>query len=318
MAPKGPFTSEEIQTFVSRPLFAPDVVCSKDSAYPRISVVVPSYNQAKFLERTFLSILNQNYPNTEIIVMDGKSSDGSTEIIRKYEPFLTHWVSEPDRGQPHSINKGFDRATGELVGWQNSDDLYLPGFFYEVADSFRAAPSTQLIYGNIHTIDEHDCITEFWKPQFIPFSLNHLIYLNWNLSSQATFVNRKLIVRAGPLREDIQVGFDWDWFIRIGKMLRHAVLHKAYGGAYRIHSSSKFSTHMQSTRWPIEVQILRSHNIRVRETRPYKRQLWWQPWCLLARQEIYTFLLYKSLSKRLRPLVMQHLARRGLVCWGFD
>ena len=97
---KVEFSSEEIQAFVARPRYDPAVILSKDAACPRISVIVPSFNQAQFLERTFLSILNQNYPNTEIIVMDGGSRDGSVEIIQRYAPYISYWTSDPDKGQP--------------------------------------------------------------------------------------------------------------------------------------------------------------------------------------------------------------------------
>src|SRR5207245_1630669 len=228
---EGTFTSDQVREFVSRPRFDPLVIRAKDPSLPRISVVVPSYNQATFLERTLLSILNQNYPNTEILVYDGGSSDGSVEIIKKYEPYLAYWVSEPDKGQPSAINKGLERASGAIIGWQNSDDLYLPGFFHTMAKSVRNNADAQVFIANVYLIDENDRIT--WESKYVPFSVSHLVYRGWNLSSQGTILKRQVFETVGPLREDIQVGFDWDWFIRVGKAVKHTVLHRAFGGCYR-------------------------------------------------------------------------------------
>ena len=259
---KGRLESKEIREFVSEPLFDPRVIRQKDPSYPRISVIVPSYNQGQFIERTFLSILNQNYPNTELIVMDGGSKDGSIEVIRKYERHIDYWTSEPDKGQPSAINKGFAIATGDLVGWQNSDDLYLPNFFYAVAESVRMDPTAQLFISNTYIIDENDNIIR--RSYFTPFSLSFLIYAGWNLSSQATFITRKLIDAVGALREDIQVGFDWDWYIRVGNTVKQTVLHRSVGGCYRIHPDSKLSTYRDDSRRLINAQILLSHGIKVK------------------------------------------------------
>ena len=100
---------------------------SDTSPLPRVSIVTPSYNQGQFLEETIRSVLLQGYPNLEYMVIDGGSTDGSLDIIRKYEPWIDSWVSEPDRGQSHAINKGFSRATGNVFGWLNSDDYFAPG-----------------------------------------------------------------------------------------------------------------------------------------------------------------------------------------------
>lgn len=302
---------------MSRPTFDPNVLSSKDPSYPEISVVIPSYNQGRFLERTILSVLNQNYPNTELILIDGGSRDGSVRLIKKYERFISYWVSEPDKGQSNAINKGFEESSGELMAWQNSDDIYLPGFFYTVAETYRAHPRSQLLFGNIYHIDEEDRIR--WRSRFVPFSVDHLIYLDWNLSSQATFLKRQFVEEVGPLREDIHVGFDWDWFIRVGRVVKHSVLHKAYGGCYRIHPASKLMTYSQDSRWPIDVQILRSHGVRVTEELPYKQQPWWQAPLLRVRMIGYVGLLYSSsFPQYLRSLILRFLESRGTLCTGFE
>ena len=316
MRRQAEFTSREVKEFVSNVLFDPKVLLSRDPSYPRISVVVPSYDQARFLERTILSILNQNYPNTELIVIDGGSNDDSVELIRRYEPYISYWVSEPDEGQSNAINKGFEKASGDLIGWQNSDDIYLPGFFNSIAESARAYPKAELLIANVYLIDEDDLITG--GPKFVPFSVNHLIYLNWNLSSQATFVRSQLVRQAGPLREDIQIGFDWDWFIRIGKLVQYSLLHRGYGGCYRIHQASKLSRYSSELRWPIEAQLLREHGVKVREDMSYAEQFRWQARFLRLREIAFQHLLYGQEFRYLRPWVIRLLDAQRVFCWGYE
>jgi glycosyltransferase involved in cell wall biosynthesis len=124
----------------------PDVA-SDGKAWPKITIVTPSFNQGQFIEETIRSVLLQGYPNLEYIIIDGGSTDNSVGIIRKYEPWLTYWVSEPDHGQSHALNKGFSRATGELIGWQNSDDWYCPHAFEHAAVASKAHPERDIYHG---------------------------------------------------------------------------------------------------------------------------------------------------------------------------
>ena len=119
-----------------------------------VSIITPSYNQVSYLEQTILSVLNQDYPRIEYIVVDGASTDGSVEIIRKYEGKLAYWVSEEDRGQADAINKGLVRATGEIIAWLNSDDYYLHGTIRAVVKVFEEHPDVVLVYGNMLAVDE--------------------------------------------------------------------------------------------------------------------------------------------------------------------
>lgn len=318
MPSNGVFTSEDVKAFVSRPLYDPNILSSKDSSYPKISVVIPSYNQVQFLERTILSVLNQNYPNTEVIIMDGGSNDGTVEIIKRYEPYISYWVSEPDSGQSNAINKGFKKASGDLVGWQNSDDIYLPDFFYTVAESFQKYPKLELFVGNVYVIDENDRITFEFK--FPPFSVNELIYYGWNLSSQAVFISHQVVKNVGLLREDIQVSFDWDWFIRVGKVVKHTVLYKGYGGCYRMQPNQKLAQYSPESRWQIEAEILHSHGVRVEGNRSLQQQLWRRSWFYKIRLMFYTVVLYspKPLFRRLRLLILWYLEKRSIICKGFE
>jgi glycosyltransferase involved in cell wall biosynthesis len=120
-----------------------------------VSIITPSYNQAKYLEQTIQSVLTQDYPNIEYIVIDGGSNDGSVDIIKKYQDKFTYWISEKDKGQAEAINKGFAKANGEIIAWLNSDDYYLPNIISQVVKIFEKNPDAVLMYGNMLAVDEN-------------------------------------------------------------------------------------------------------------------------------------------------------------------
>ncbi len=232
------FKNGYLQHFLSKPQFNERILLAKDNQYPRMSVVVPSYNQGIFLERTLLSILNQNYPNLEVIVIDGGSQDGSIDIIKKYERFISYWVSEKDNGQTHAINKGMKKATGVLIGWQNSDDVYLPGVFERVAKLYQKHPYYDVFFGNMYFIDTNDFILD--ELRFVPFSYNRLIYEGTVITNQASFISKKKLEEVGYLREEFRFTMDYDLWLRLGENGKFCFV-REFWGAFRLHGESKTS-----------------------------------------------------------------------------
>ena len=311
------FTDEEIKDFVSGPRFDPAVLRSKDPAYARLSVVMPSYNQDKYLERAILSVLNQNYPNLEFIVLDGGSRDRSVQIIKTYAEHLSFWVSERDGGQSAAINRGFAMATGRMIAWQNSDDIYLPRFLHRIDEVLKRYPETDLLVANSYCCDEDDKVVH--SSEYCPFSVDYLTYVGWNLTSQATFVDRALAHGVGPMREDIPVGFDWDWYIRIGRAARSPALLADVGGCYRLQPDAKFATFPMAERDKIELEILRRLGLDPKpELRPAQQWPWRQRWHRTLNR-IEARLLYRggALSRVLRPAYLKWRAARGSAIVGF-
>lgn len=188
------------------------------NSYPLVSIITPSYNQAQFLEKTMLSVLGQDYPNIEYLVADGGSTDGSVEIIRKYEDRLAWWVSEKDRGQADAINKGFSRAKGEVIAWVNSDDYYLPGAVSQAVKALQEHPEAGLVYGNVQVVDKDEEI------------INTLTYGNWQLpdlmtfhiiGQPAVFMRRDVLEKAGYLDLSYHFLLDHQLWLRIGLAARY-------------------------------------------------------------------------------------------------
>ena len=191
------------------------------SNWPRISVITPSYNQAQYLEQTIESVLSQDYPNLEYIVIDGGSADGSAEIIRRYGPRLAYWVSELDKGQTDAINKGLRRATGEILAYLNSDDYYLPGALQAVAEHFRSEPQCDLVHGRCRFVDQAG--TKIGE-QFGNIETFCEILDLWGVWWQRrqfvqpeVFWTRRVTEKIGPLRDDLHYVMDYNYWMRILK-----------------------------------------------------------------------------------------------------
>ncbi|HYY56588.1 MAG TPA: glycosyltransferase family 2 protein, partial [Pyrinomonadaceae bacterium] len=201
---------------------------------PRISVVTPSYNQGRYLEETVKSVLDQGYPDLEYIIIDGGSSDTTLEVIKRYEPHLTYWTSEKDRGQSDAINKGLRRATGEIVTWLNSDDLYLPNALQRVAAHFEKTDAMLVhgkteLFGNgfdrvVKGADDNDL--EFRYLSGMPFP------------QPSSFFKRRVLLEQGYLDESLHYGMDYDLLARIALNYRIKKVEDVFS-KYRLHEESK-------------------------------------------------------------------------------
>src|SRR4030095_840430 len=158
------------------------------SAWPRVSVTTPSYNQGQFIEETIRSVLLQGYPDLEYIVIDGGSTDETLEIIRRYEPWLTYWVTEPDHGQTHAINKGWMRATGEILAYINTDDCYLDRTITTAAHEFCATSNVGMVYGSAIVVDEAGNQLRTWEAR--PFDVKTMLTAGNIVPQPAAFFSR--------------------------------------------------------------------------------------------------------------------------------
>ncbi|MHA1381529.1 MAG: glycosyltransferase family 2 protein [Candidatus Helarchaeota archaeon] len=238
----------------------------------KVSIITPSYNQGQFIERTILSVLEQDYPNIEYIVIDGGSTDNTLEILKKYENRLI-WKSEPDKGQSDAVNKGFRMATGEIIGWLNSDDVYRPGAIRIVVEYFLEHPEVDMVYGECDYIDEFDKSKNFYHTE--NFNLKRYINAKDIIPQQSSFYRKRILDKVGLLDINLNYAMDFDLFIRIGKngIIKRIPFHLASFRSY-VGQKSRFNEEVYKAFY--------------REVLFVSRRYGGNPWRRLLNQKIWT------------------------------
>jgi glycosyltransferase involved in cell wall biosynthesis len=189
---------------------------SEMSSEPLVTIVTPSFNQGRFLEATICSVLEQDYPHIEYLVMDGASTDESLSILHKYADRLTYWESQPDHGQAHAVNKGLSRARGQLLGWLNSDDLLASGAVSRAVQVFQSQPEIDVLYGCLARIDEHgrSVPTPILPKDRLEFGLPYLIG-ECIVNQPGAFWRRRIMNQVGLLDESLMYSLDYEYWIRM-------------------------------------------------------------------------------------------------------
>jgi len=257
-------------------------------SWPRISIITPSYNQAQFIEETIRSVLLQNYTSLEYIVVDGGSNDGTVEILRRYETWLS-WISEPDRGQTDAINKGLRMTTGDVLAYLNSDDIFIPNGVRIIADYMRRRPEIGLVYGDCRVLDEAGKVIGNLPRH--PFDLERTIERGEFLPQQATFWRREAMVKVGIFDDTLRYAMDYEYFIRIAKAFPVGYVSETVA-AFRMQATSK--TVSQSERhWREALAVSERYGLRP-----------WRPWYWIRR--------LRHWGLRVLPVSIQRKVRQQL------
>lgn len=207
--------------------------------YPKISIITPSFNQGRYIEQTIRSVLEQHYPNLEYIIIDGGSTDETVDIIKKYADLITFWVSEPDKGQSDAINKGFQKSSGEIINWLNSDDYMAPGALQKISSAFND-PETMAVTTTVHNFEESG---EEWD-ELTPVSLSTTEYISRSFNNQpGTFFRRDVWQKYFPLPSQLKYTMDqYLWFCFWMTHGLHQFKTKTFTSVYfRRHAQSKTS-----------------------------------------------------------------------------
>lgn len=218
-----------------------------------VSIVTPSFNQARYLEATLESVLSQDYPEIEYLVMDGGSTDGSRDILERYAPRLAGWVSEPDRGQTDAINKGFARARGEVFAWLNSDDTYQPGAVRAAVEQLRAHPEAAMVYGDANYIDEKGRVIGRFPAAQTDYRRLRQGYVH--IPQQSSFWRAEYWRKVAPLDPTFYFAMDYDLWVRLAQMAPLVYVPGQPWANFRLHRDAK-TISADDRCWP---EMLRVH-----------------------------------------------------------
>ncbi len=252
------------------------------------------------MEETIRSVLLQNHPKTEFIVIDGGSRDHSVEIIKKYEKWISYWISEKDNGQSHAINKGLSKASGDWIGWQNSDDIYLRDAFSEVTKAARQTKD-DVLFGHAEVIDEAS--RTLHTLYYAPFSFFEMKYSGWNITNQSTFFSQKVIEKH-RINESLHYAMDADLYFRIADSgYKFRLINKVLG-AFRTHAAAKTGTLDTELGVDEAIDLRRRYGI-VQTKAPWATQFRFQKWICRLRK-----FYYLGLQGNLGPALSQKAANR--------
>jgi glycosyltransferase involved in cell wall biosynthesis len=207
-----------------------------DPNLPLVSIVTPSFNQARYLESTLRSVLDQEYPNLEYILVDGGSTDGSLDIIRRYSDRLAWWISEKDRGQTDAINKGFAHANGEILAWLNSDDTYEPNAIREAVAFLQDHPDVGLVYGDANFIDENGRVVGRFPAAQTNYRRLRQGYVH--IPQQSAFWRADLWRKVGPLDPSFYFAMDYDLWVRLAALAPIQYYPRLWAN-FRLHTHGK-------------------------------------------------------------------------------